>query len=126
MTHDYGYDEGRRHAWKIALIALLVVAALVGLYFLGWFLKEQAVNRTTAINNDSLARQSALVNEVTDLHTQITDLDVTLAGELTGSQKNAVLTNRAALVNNLCDRYGQMTDKVTISPSIDAFASKEC
>lgn len=123
---DYGYDEGRRSVGKIALIALLVVAALVGLYFLGWFLREQAVNRTSAINNDSFARQTALANEVTDLHTQITDLEVTAAGDLTAEQKTLVLTNRAALVDNLCSKYGQMTDTVTVASDIHAFAAKEC
>jgi hypothetical protein len=129
-VHDYGYDQdraaNRRTVGMIVGGIVLAVLIVVGLYFLGWFLKEQAVNRNTAINNDSTARQSALANEVTDLHAQITDLDVTLAGDLNASQKGAVLTNRAALVDNLCDRYGQMTGKVTISPNVHAFASKEC
>ena len=113
----------------IALGIVVVIAAgaaLVGLYMGGWWLKEDAVNRNSNINNDSYARQSSLADEIDDLHTQITDLDVTLAGDLTASQEEAVQTNRASLVSNLCTSYGQSTGTTTLSPAIHSFAAREC
>jgi hypothetical protein len=124
--HDYGYDEDGRPVGKIILISLLVVAGLVGLYFLGWFLKEQAVNRTSQINNDSYARQSALVEEIIDTHSQVTDLDVRVAGDVTAEQKTLILTQRAALVTELCAAHGQVVHINNIPANIHSFATQEC
>jgi hypothetical protein len=101
-------------------------AVIAGLWFGGWWLREESVNRTSEINNDSYARQTALAEEVIDLHSQIADLDVRAAGDLTDGQKTLIGTQRAALVTNLCGAYDQTTDTVTIPSDIHAFAAQEC
>lgn len=106
--------------------ACIVALILVGLFFGGWWLREYAVNRSSEINNDSYARQTALAEEIIDLHKQITDLDVRAAGDVTEKQKVLIGTQRAALVNNLCSAYDQTTGTVTIPPDILSFATKEC
>lgn len=114
---------------KIGLATLALVlgtAVIVGLYQGGWWLREDGVNRNSEINNDSYARQSALATEVIDLHTQITDLDVRLAGDVTDSQRTLIGTQRAALVNNLCTKFDQSTGTTTIPTDIIAFAAQEC
>jgi len=116
---------------KQAGIGLLIIvvgtAAIIGLYQGAWWLREDSVNRTGQINNDSYQRQSALADEVTDLHTQITDLDVMLADpEVTDEEKAVVHTNRVSLVNNLCDSYGQIQILNSVSTDIVTFAAREC
>jgi hypothetical protein len=111
---------------KATLATLAAAAVLAALWFGGWWLREESVNRSSEINNDSYARQTALVEEVIDLHTQIADLDVKAAGDVTDEQKTLILTQRAALVTNLCSAYDQTTDTVTIPSDIHAFAAQEC
>jgi len=111
---------------KTALAVLAGGAVLVGLWFGGWWLREESVNRSSEINNDSYARQTSLAEEVIDLHTQIAGLDVRAAGDVTDEQKTLIGTQRAALVTNLCGAYDQTTDTVTIPSDIHAFAAQEC
>lgn len=108
------------------LAVLLVGGFLVASYLGGWWLREDAVNRTSQINNDSYARQSALAEEVIDLHTQVADLDVRLAGDVTDSQATLINTQRAALVVNLCETYDQTTGTTTLPNDIHSFAAQEC
>lgn len=108
------------------LAAVLVAGFLVASYLGGWWLREDAVNRTSQINNDSYARQSALADEIIDLHSQVTDLDVRAAGDVTATQKELILTQRAALIENLCTSHGQMIEINNIPADIHAFAAQEC
>ena len=110
--------------WLLA--AAVGAAVLVGMYQGGWWLREDGVNRTSQINNDSYARQSALAEQVIDLHKEVTDLDVLAAGDVTAEQKTLILTNRAALVTDLCAKYGQTTGTTTLPADIHAFAAQEC
>lgn len=111
---------------KATVATLGVAAVLVGLWFGGWWLREDSVNRTSEINNDSYARQNSLAEQVIDLHSEIADLDVRAAGDLTDEQKELIGTQRAALVTNLCDAYDQTTGTTTIPSDIHAFAAQEC
>lgn len=108
------------------LAAVAVAGFLVASYLGGWWLREDAVNRTSQINNDSYARQSALADEIIDLHSQVADLDVRAAGDVTATQKELILTQRAALVENLCASYDQATGTTTVPADIHSFAAQEC
>lgn len=111
----------------IALAVVIVGAGvLVGGYLGGWWIKEDSVNRTSQINNDSYARQLSLTTKIIDLHTQVGDLDVRVAGDVTEDQRTAILTNRASLVVNLCESYDQITGTTTLPKNIHAFAAQEC
>jgi hypothetical protein len=110
----------------VLLLAALAAAVLVGLYQGGWWLREDGVNRTSRINNDSYARQEALADEIIDLHTQVADLEVTAAGDVTAEQKTLILTQRTALVRNLCASYDQSTGTTTLPTDIHSFAAQEC
>lgn len=125
---DYGYSKTSTAKKVMLAIGVLVVGALVvvGMYQGGWWLKEDGVNRTSQINNDSYARQNALAGQVIDLHTQVTDLDVRAAGDVTDEQKTLILTQRAALVSDLCSKYDQSTGTTTLPTDIHSFAAQEC
>lgn len=105
--------------------AVLVVAIAVGGWVGGWWLREEATNRTTAIANDSLARQSALVDSVLDRHRTALDIDVQLS-TATPDQAAALHAQRTAVVNQFCDDYVQLTGRMTVPSSIDTFAAQEC
>lgn len=124
---DYGSKNSTAKAvWTAIGLAVVGALILVGMYQGGWWLKEDGVNRNSQINNDSYARQSALAEEIIDLHAQVTDLDVRVAGNVTAEQKTLILTQRAALVTNLCEAYDQTTGTTTIPSDIHAFAAQEC
>ena len=111
----------------VLLVLVILAVVVVGGWLGGWWLKEETTNRNSQINNDSYARQSALADEVIDLHTQITDLDVRAAGDgVNAEQKTLILTQRAALVNNLCDAFDQTTGTTTLPTDIYTFTAKEC
>lgn len=108
------------------LLGLLVVAALaVGGWKLGWWMQEESTNRRTSIANDSLARQQALVDEVTDKAADLRRIDVQVT-TATPEQAAALNAQRAAIVDQFCSAYGGLTNRITVSASVAALASQEC
>lgn len=109
-----------------ALGALVAVAAIcVGGYLGGWWLQEDATNRTTGIANESLARQQARVDEVLDKAETIADIDVQVS-QVTPDQAEPLLAQRAAVVDQFCDAYGGLTGRLTVPASIDTLYAQEC
>ena len=54
-------------AVAIGVGAIVLTAGIaVGGYQLNWWLRDQAVNRTAEINQDSYGRQNALVEQILD------------------------------------------------------------
>lgn len=92
---------------------LFVVVITVGGYQLGWWLKEDAVNRNTQINNNSVARQTALQDEVIDLYSDIADLDVIIV-EANPEEKTVLLAQKNALTDRFCEAYGKINGNVTL------------
>lgn len=124
---DYGHKPSiAKFVWGAIGLAVVAVLILVGMYQGAWWLKEDGVNRNSEINNDSYARQSGLSEAIIGLHTQVTDMDIRAAGDVTEAQKVAILTGRAALVDELCSKYDQVTGTTTIPNDIHSFAAQEC
>lgn len=109
-----------------ALVAIVgVVVVLVGLYLGGWWLQEDAVNRTSAINNDSYARQTALAEELTDEYGTLADIDVQLT-TATDEQAPALRAQRGAVLDKFCLAWSQYTGTATVSDTITAYAERNC
>jgi hypothetical protein len=104
---------------------LLFIGVVVGGYQLGWWLKEERVNRDTSIANESLARQQARVDEVLDLADEIADIDVQIV-LVTPEQAVPIQAQRAALVDNFCDAYGGLTGRLTVPQSVVTLNAQEC
>ena len=125
-VQDRDRNRNMKAVGAVLLVLALGAAILVGGWLGGWWLKEESVNRNSQINNDSYARQTALTEEIVDLHTQIADLDVRAAGDVTPEQKTLILTQRASLVNNLCSAFDQTTGTATLPTDIYTFTAQEC
>lgn len=104
---------------------LLTVLLAVGGWQLGWWMNESGTNRRARINNDSYARQSALVDDVLDKHRTALDIDVQLA-TATPAQAAPLRAQRIAVVAQFCDSFGQIKPTVTVPASVASFASQEC
>ncbi len=104
-----------------------MIAVAIGGWLGGWWLNEDATNRRTGIANDSLARQQALVDEVTDKAADIADLDTEIAREPEGSDlADRLGAQRAAIIDQFCQSYGSLTGRLTYPASVDALAAQEC
>lgn len=113
-------------AFGIGVLAiLLLVGITIGGYQLGWWLNENAVNRTTSIANDSLARQQALAEKVSNTRDDITKLDVTIS-TASPDVVPQLKAQRVALVDDMCQAYGGLTGRITLSPSVISFATEAC
>lgn len=110
-----------------ALLVLLAAGAavLVGLYQGGWWLKEDAVNRTSSINNDSYARQTALQEELIDKYRTVSDIDVQLT-TATAEQEPALKAQRQAVLNQFCLAHAQFTNTTTIPDYVLDYADRNC
>jgi hypothetical protein len=106
--------------------AILASAAIIaGLWFGGWWLREENVNRTTDIANNSMARQQALREKTVDLYTQIALLDIKAAEETDPAKASVVASGRAALVDSYCSTYLQMTPTL-VPAELIVFSEQEC
>ena len=95
------------------LVAVLIVVIGVGGYLGGWWLREDAVNRTAQINNDSYNRQNALVEQILD--------------DITEAQDPSIVSGqRIAIVSQICDSAGKLTGAISLSFSTEQFISEEC
>lgn len=103
---------------------LLVGLVVVGGYQLGWWLEEDAVNRSAEISDQSVNRESALREEALDQHDTVLDLRATLS-TATDDQKPALEARIAAAIDRFCDSYGQI-DNVDVPDSTHQFANEEC
>ena len=114
---------------KALLIGMLGIAiaggVVIGGYQLGWWLREEAVNRGAEIREDSFARQTALQAEVLDLYRDITNIDVQLMAA-DGEAAPVIRAQRIAIKDRLCDAYARMNPDFAISQSAAAFAAREC
>ncbi len=91
----------------------LVVLIVVGGYLGGWWLKKDAVNRTSKINQDSYGRQNALVEAVLDDYREATDQALPPA-------------QRQAIIIQLCDNAGKLSGSIDLPFTIQTFIDTEC
>lgn len=115
--------------FKALFVAIGVIAigavVVVGGYNLGWWLREDATNRSAEIRNDSFARQSALQAELIDLNRDIANINVQIT-TANPDQARVLGAQRQAIVVQFCDAYGQITDSVNIPQSVISLATQEC
>ncbi len=109
-------------AGAVVVAILLIAAICVGGWLGGWWLQADATNRTTGIANTSLARQQALLDEVTDKAADIRRIDV----QLEQTPSDAVGAQRIAIVDQFCQAYGGLTGRLQVPVSVDALATQEC
>jgi len=108
-------DRGGVAAGILATIGVILVIGLVvvGGYLGGWWLQEDAVNRTAEINQGSYGRQVALVDDITRKYAEVQNPN------LPESQKQAIVTE-------MCVNFGFLTGKVQINPNIANYLNTEC
>lgn len=104
---------------------IVIVAIIVGGYLGGWWLREDAINRDSAINNDSYARQTALQEELIDKYGTVADIDVQLT-TATDEQAGPLRAQRTAVLNQFCLAYSQYTGTVSLPDTVYAYAEREC
>jgi hypothetical protein len=91
---------------------IVSVAVLIGLFFLGWWVKEFATNRNAEILQDSYGRQNALVEQILN--------DISEAeGDIPANQ-------RIAIVDVICDAEAKLTGSIELPIRAQTFINKEC
>lgn len=122
-------ERGAVTAGGIALtivLALLAVGIIVGGYVGGWWLKEDATNRETGIANESVARQSALQDELIKLNEEISDLDVTVGNTSDPAQVQRLKSQQDAMTERFCSAYGKFTNQMELPQSVITRATETC
>lgn len=97
----------------VFVVLVVVIALIIGGWQLGWWLKENSVNRNTKINQDSYGRQVAIADSILD------DVAEVQQAGLPDSQ-------RAAIIAQICQNAVMLTGKVPIGNNAEAFIAKEC
>ena len=101
----------------LGAIVLLVILAIGG-WQLGWWMKSSATNHISHIYGQSYGAQSADIQEVQSLVTQIDGINVQLVAPSTPvSEKAALEAQKAALVTQACSLV------ILITPPQPAFVS---
>lgn len=119
--------EAATIAGAVALAFAIIIGVALGGQELGLWMEKKGTNRQTEIANDSLARQQAFVDDVTDKSADIADLDVEIARAGNESDLAARLrAQRGAVVGQFCTSYSGLTGRLTVSASVDALAAQEC
>jgi hypothetical protein len=95
------------------IVALVVTVALVvGLFFLGWWIKEFAVNRNAEIRQDSYGRQNALVEQILD--------------DIAEAEGNIPPNQRAAIIDGICDSEAKLTGSIELPLNAQSFIKENC
>lgn len=98
----------------LTLLAVVVVVALsVGVWQLGWFVKEANTNRNTSLRNDRVGTQTALQDEVLS---SISDYYLIAESNVAG--RNAIKNQACTLIDRLNSNY--------YTPEIRGFDRNEC
>ena len=103
-------------------------AVLFGGWEAGWWLKAQNVNRSAAINRQSLGFQQARVDEVTRKVADLKTLKVTASTTQDADQKAQLDAQVQAIQSIVCADYAQLTPsyKVTLDPATVATLDTTC
>ncbi len=97
----------------VVVTLVLIIAVVVGGYQLGWWLKEDSVNRNAQINQDSYNRQNALVEQILD------DIREVEQGGLPDSQRKAIIAQ-------ICDSADKLTGTVPVGANAEQFIAVNC
>jgi hypothetical protein len=109
----------------IALGGVVVICGLaVGGWQGGWWLKSSATNHIAHIYGQSYGAQTADVQEVENLISQINGIDVQINSTATpADEKSALQAQANALVTQACDLAGNITSP---PQEIVTFVSTNC
>lgn len=99
-------------AASIILITIVSVAVIIGLFFLGWWLKEYAVNRNAEINQDTFGRQNALVEQILD--------------DISEAEGNIPPNQRIAIIDGVCDSAAKLTGTIELPFNAQRFIQENC
>lgn len=108
----------------IGLVALAVTLA-IGLWFGGWWIREQAVNRDAEIRRDSFEYQETRADEIVRQATVLADLDADLTADLTPAQAGAITAQREAARRQLCNLAADLNPQ-TATPTVAQIITEEC
>lgn len=125
MRNERGEITAGGIALTIVLVAV-VVGVVIGGYLGGWWLKEDATNRNTGIANESVARQSALQDELIKLNEEISDLDVTIGNTTDTAQVQRLEAQQDAMEERFCSAYGKFTNRMALPLSVTTRATEAC
>lgn len=100
-------------ALTILVVLLLVVGLAVGGWQLGWWLREESVQRSAEIRQTTFGRQNALVEQILD--------DIREA-----QQANIPDAQRIAVVNIICDSAAKLTGSIELPAHANEFIQQEC
>ncbi len=129
MNQQLRSERGEITAGGIALtivLALLAVGVIVGGYLGGWWLKEDATNRNTGIANESVARQSALQDELIKLNEELADLDVTIGSVTDAVQVQRLEAQQEAMEERFCSAYGKFNNQMALPQSVITRGVEAC
>jgi hypothetical protein len=101
-----------KSALMVILSVLMIALLSVGVFYLGWWIKEFAVNRNAEINQDSYGRQNALVEQILD--------DI---GEAEG---NIPPNQRVAIIDGVCDSASKLTGTIELPFNAQQFIQENC
>lgn len=94
-------------------------------YLGGWWLREDVVQRTAEIREDTFARQTALQDEILGLHGDITKIDVQMT-DANEDQRKALKAQRRALVTKICDAEARLNEGTNLPTDVEQFLEEEC
>lgn len=99
--------------------------ALVGLFFLGWWMFEYRINREGEIRRDSFNFQETAREQVVDFNVDLATIDAQLAEpSITDTQAKALTAQRAAIADQLCDVAADITGET--SHVVAGIIAEEC
>jgi hypothetical protein len=101
-------------------VAVVATGALIfGGWQAGWWFRTQNVNRSAAINRQSLGFQQARVDEITRKYADYKTLKVTTSTTQDADQQAQLNAQVAALQSIICSDFTQLTPsyKATLDPA---------
>lgn len=110
-------NEGRtvelRKIGAGALIVLIVAAILVGGWWAGWWLKENATNKSTHIFEKSYGAQSAYIEQLDQSTVEATRLDSQIRDPSTPvAERQSLAAQRTAVVQQACGVAARITSEL--------------
>ncbi len=96
----------------VILAIFVTLALVVGLFFLGFWIKEYSTNRNAQILQDTYGRQNALVEQILD--------DISEAeGDIPPNQ-------RIAVIDGICDSAAKLTGSIQLPLNAQRFIQENC
>jgi len=125
MRNEHGEVTAEGITLMIVLAAVVIVGIAVGGYLGGWWLKEDATNRNTGIANESVARQSALQDELIKLNEEIADIDVQI-GYADQDQAQRLTAQKEAMQERFCTAFGKFNQTMELPNGVSIRAQETC